>query len=470
MNRRRFVCLLILVALLPAVAQEITLEQYLDRVQENHPFFNKEALKIAIEERGADAFLGGQEWNFDLTPSYSRLGEVSAGEIATGAEAADRGTIEVGAQRLFWSTGGMLGLGLSSSYSNLHFSGLSTESYSHGVNLSYAQPLLKNRGGALYRSGYDVSLFNAERVRVEIQETREAFLLEKAQKFLDWALAAEQIRIGERRLELAREQLGQVQRRFASNLVDRVDVLRGEDAVRAAEQGLLQLRSVWKATQAELAVLAGDPGLYDLSPAFDLFSLSDLPDVESDFVAIAENARVLEPLHVVLAQLAEQRRGLEEELRADLTLSVAAGLRGSDEKIADSLDILNPDFTIALEYKVPSAHVTTEARIASIQAQTTQIQQEMRSIGVELQAALRGLAVQITDMENILELGRQQIESAQQTTDEELKLYNQGRGSLTFVIRSRDNEQNARLGQARSAVLYHTLMLQYRALVDQLAP
>ncbi len=71
-----------------------------------------------------------------------------------------------------------------------------------------------------------------------------------------------------------------------------------------------------------------------------------------------------------------------------------------------------------------------------------------------LRAVLGGLYVQIRDMEKILELGGQQIESAQQTTAEELKLYNQGRGSLTFVIQSRDNEQNARLAQAGNVLRF----------------
>ena len=305
---------------------------------------------------------------------------------------------------------------------------------------------------------------------MEIAESQEGFLLGKAQKFLDWALSDEQIRIGERRLDLAKEQLGQVQRRFSSNLVDRVDVLRAEDAVRGAEQALLQLGSVWKAKQAELAVLAGDESLYEATPSFDLFALSDPPDVDADAAALAEDARVLGPLEVVLAQLAEQRRGLEEELRSELTLSVSGGVKGTDAKVLDSLlDTVHPDFPVALEYKVPSGHTATEAKIAKIEAQNVQIRQEMRSIVVDLQAALRGLHVQIRDMEKILELGGAQIESAQQTTAGELKTYNQGRGALTFVIQSRDNEQNARLMQAGNAALYHTLVLQYRALMDKLA-
>ena len=462
--------LLVLIAAFPAAAQEITLEEYLDRVRENHPFFNKEELKVAVEERDAESYLGGQEWVFSLSPSYSRLGEVSAGGMVTGAEAADQGTVEVGASRLFWSTGGTLGLGISSGYSNMRFTGVSdpTEMYSQGVSLSYAQPLLKNRGGVLYRLGYDVSRYNAERVRVEIEETQENFLLEKAQKFLGWALADEQIRIGQRRLELAREQLMQVERRFDSNLVDRVDVLRGEDAVRSAEQALLQLGSQWKAKQAELAVLAGDESLFEASPSFDLFALSEPPDVDADAAELAREARVLKPLQLALEQLAVQRRGLEEERRKELTLRVAAGLAGSDETLIDSLDLLNPDFTIALEYKVPSGHVAVDARIAKIEAQSVQIREEMRSIAVDMRAALRGLYIQIRDVEKILKLGGQQIESAQQTTAEELKLYTQGRGSLTFVIQSRDNEQNARLAEAGNAALYHSLMLQYHALMDEL--
>jgi len=51
-----------------------------------------------------------------------------------------------------------------------------------------------------------------------------------------------------------------------------------------------------------------------------------------------------------------------------------------------------------------------------------------------------------------------------------LKLYNQGRGDLTFVIQSRDNEENAKLTYAQNSTLYHKLILQYRSLLDELLP
>jgi hypothetical protein len=65
-------------------------------------------------------------------------------------------------------------------------------------------------------------------------------------------------------------------------------------------------------------------------------------------------------------------------------------------------------------------------------------------------------------------LNRSQIESAQAKTREEVRLYEQGRNLLTFVIQSRDDEQIAELTYAQNAVNYQSLVIQYRALMDGL--
>ncbi|MFQ5823388.1 MAG: hypothetical protein ACE5JB_04970 [bacterium] len=71
-------------------------------------------------------------------------------------------------------------------------------------------------------------------------------------------------------------------------------------------------------------------------------------------------------------------------------------------------------------------------------------------------------------MEKVLTLNQEQIESAKAKTEEELKLYNQGRGELTFVIQSQDSEQNAKFTYAGNAPTYHKLLIEYRALMNQL--
>ena len=50
----------------------------------------------------------------------------------------------------------------------------------------------------------------------------------------------------------------------------------------------------------------------------------------------------------------------------------------------------------------------------------------------------------------------------------EVERYNSGRGELTFVIQSQDNEMAARLAYARNAATYQALGLQLRALTDSL--
>jgi hypothetical protein len=52
--------------------------------------------------------------------------------------------------------------------------------------------------------------------------------------------------------------------------------------------------------------------------------------------------------------------------------------------------------------------------------------------------------------------------------NEELELYNRGEGELTFVIQSRENEQNARLVYVESATMYHKLLYYYWDLFDAL--
>ena len=68
----------------------------------------------------------------------------------------------------------------------------------------------------------------------------------------------------------------------------------------------------------------------------------------------------------------------------------------------------------------------------------------------------------------LLNLNRQQIDAAKQTTREEWRLYNQGRNDLATVIHSEDREQLARFTYAQNAGRYQVLYLQLQSLLDAL--
>ena len=89
-------------------------------------------------------------------------------------------------------------------------------------------------------------------------------------------------------------------------------------------------------------------------------------------------------------------------------------------------------------------------------------------MSLTLTSTLINIYVQIEEMEEVLRLNKEQIQSAKRRTAEELKLYNQGRGEMTFVIQSQDSEENSKLTYAVNAVTYHKLIIAYRSLMDQL--
>ena len=122
------------------------------------------------------------------------------------------------------------------------------------------------------------------------------------------------IGIDKGRLSLANEQLDQVVKRFNANLVDRVDVLRAKDAVRIAGQTILQLESLWKATQAELAVTAGSETLYNKSPSYDIYALEDPPGPDEASGILEERSRILKTFDILKSQLDHQREGLLEQM------------------------------------------------------------------------------------------------------------------------------------------------------------
>ncbi|MCK4823806.1 TolC family protein, partial [bacterium] len=218
----------------------------------------------------------------------------------------------------------------------------------------------------------------------------------------------------------------------------------------------------------ELAVITQSAELYKKSPVFDLYTLEELPGIEESVIGLKKQSRLLQTFDILKEQLVCSRDGLIEQKRPQLNLSLSGSLNGSDEEIGKSLELSKPDASVSLEFSTPLGNRGIKSGIEKADLQIKKLQEEKRDIEITLEATLRNLLIRIVDMESILKLNQAQIESAQEKTEEELKMYNQGRGQLTFVIQSRDNEQNARLGYAGNAALYHTLLLQYHALLDEL--
>ena len=451
-------------------AQTITQEKFLDQLKQVHPIFEKERMTSQIEKADRSSFLGAEDWNLLSSISFSH--EEPSVAFA-GPERTDALSVSGGVERAFWGTGGRLSASFSSSRAGIEidpFYRFPESFYQNQLSVSYTHPLLKNKNGFLDRLQYSLKRFDVDVSEVQALENMENFLSSSADKFLDWVLLTEQRTIASDRLRLAEEELARTEKKRRAHLVDQIDVIRAADAVRIGKQNQMLVESQWKSLQAELAVLSQNDELLNLIPKFDLYQMQELAGLEDAILQLRKKSRIITAINIRLRQLELARRGFDETSKPNLSLLAQFNTKRLDESFWTSLGMDKPDALIGLQLRLPLENRTAKHKLTQTDLQISQLEKQLEEVSLELSSALTHLHIQIKELEGVLQLNQEQIESAREKTEEELKLYNQGRGDLTFVIQSRDNEENAKLTHAQNSIFYHKLILQYRALMDELLP
>jgi outer membrane protein TolC len=474
-----FMLLLVFILVQHGHAETITMGEFLGLIQERHPFFEKESLSVEIENKAQEGLLGSEDWNLGGTSFFTHQKLLASSAFSP--DRLDVLGIDAAAERAFWKTGGRFSLSWSSQFSDQKLADIvipfptgsmvvptgPSEFYQHRVYASYAQPLLQNYSGKLDRLEYELSDYEIDFTEVQILENQEGFLVDLAGRFLDWVLLTEQKRIAEERKLLAEEELERTVEKRKSYLVDQVDVLRAEDAVRIAEQNVVLIESQWKALRAELSVICQSEKMCQKNPEFDLYRIEQLPSPEEARLQLRDQSRILTTLGIRRSQLLHLRGGYEEQGRPQLSLNLGAGLQGGDDEFVDALKLDKPDMSVSLMFRYPLGNRTAQANVAKTTLEIHKLEKEIENISLDLESGVVNLLILIEEFEKVLDLNREQIRSSSAKTEEELSLYKQGRSDLTFVILSRDNEQQAKLTYAQNATTYQKLILQYRALMDE---
>ena len=460
--------------------ETVSLEDFLDLVKTNHPLIVEENLTPEIETERRFRYTTSRDWVLGGQASLYHSKPISTGSFTPST--LDIVGVSASLSRSLWSTGGHLDLGWYTDYTeqtlpSLSFPGSGGSEaittgfprlYEHTLSLSFTKSILRNYGGQLNRLDYDLAEYTVDISRLQAIENQEQFLLEIALTFVDWALLEEQKKIMDQRLQLAQDQLELTTEKRRANLVDEVDVLRSEDAVRAARQNAFLLDSRSRAKQAELAVLAQTDSIRQLRPDYNLYQLVTYPSFSEAIVTLEHNSRALKILEARHEQLQKLQGGFDESEKPNLDFNVGLAMKGGDNSLGNSLELTKPDFFLSLMFTQPLGARAARSNVYQTKLELQQNQVRYQRILLDLKSRLDALMIQLTDFEEILRLNQQEIESAQQKSEEELRLYNQGRGELTFVIQARDNMQNARLLYSENAAGYHRLYLQYLALSDLL--
>ena len=458
-------------SIIPGVVQagEVDLEQYLQQIRSSHPFFIQQALSGEIEREQQHRFLGEEDWVVNASPSYSHY-ERSKISSAFVVEKQDSLTLNAGLERTFWTDGSRLSIDYDYTYTDQLFGQPvgSFDEHGNGINITYSLPLMKNKGGVLSRLDYELQAYSIDLTEINSIESQENFLEQQALLFIDWVFITEQRQIAENRLILANNELTHTKNKFRSRVVAEVDVLRAQDAVINARQDLSTIETQWRAFQAELATQSNNPFPDQMVPRFDLYTLQTVPPVDQALELLQKNIRQLRAIDLQMAQMEKLESGLGNQLKPELDLVLAGGLRSEASDLSGSARFNQPQYMIGVNFRYPLGQRSVTADISKARLQQQQLRAKRTSLSRQLEAQLRNMLVQLNELEGIIALNKEQIEVAQLRTAAELKRYNQGRSELSFVIQSRDNEQNARLGYAANAASYQKLWLRYKSLTDAL--
>ena len=259
-------------------AQTINLEEFIDQLKTTHPIFEKEEItsQILLEEK--NSLLGSEDWNVfgsagisHIEPSYTFMEPKKTDAFTFGG----------GAERLYWKTGGRLVANFTSSFIDIGPSfGYPDPSIQNQVDISYFHPLMKNKNGFLDRLQFELKQFDINFSEIQSKENLEDFILSASDKFLDWVFLSEQENIIGERIKLSEEQLARTIKKKEAHLVDQVDVIRAEDAVRFWNQYLVSVESQSDALQAELSILIDNEEMINFNPSYDLYKYNKLSSLD----------------------------------------------------------------------------------------------------------------------------------------------------------------------------------------------
>lgn len=465
-----------------AAAQVVTMDEYLERVKTTNPYFRVEKMQKDIAQKESDRYLGRQDWRLNANSSINHVEPLQISPFDP--DRVDVFVLGAGTERSFWGSGSRLTVDWQTDVTDQKIPGFSIPGPGGGIEIpigpptfyrnilsaTWSLPLMQNSGGELDRLEYDLSLYDIDINDVTALENQENYLLDVGSTFIQWALAEEQIRIAEDRLDMATEELERSERKRSAFLVDEVDVLRSRDALLGTQSALYLIESQWKAVQAELATLAEDAEIYQSKPQYDIYDLPGPPEIESFVDYVTHRTRLVRTLEFQLEQIVRLEQGYDDIKKPELALNFRAALLGGDEDFTGSFEMTNPDVGIGLVFSYPINNRTATADVEKTRLQIRQLELSIQNTQLSLEAAARTIIVRMRELRDVIDSNIEQISSNKKRTEEEIKLYTQGRNDLTFVIQSRDRVALSELEYAGNAAEYHHLLLQLRALSDELLP
>ncbi|KAA0446151.1 MAG: TolC family protein [Candidatus Thioglobus sp.] len=439
--------------------QALTEQSFVQQLKEAHPFFKQQALTSAVRQVEKRATTANQDWIIGINSDYQR--EKNAKDAAAIYDNLDTTSAGISATKKFTNTGSQFTLKHTWREKSKDLNTNRSQ-----FSLDYNLPLLRNWGGINDRLGTDVADIEISKNSLERLEAEEAFMLKNLLRFFDLAYAQKQQMINKNRLELTQKELTLVQKKYASSVVEKVDVLLQKDAYQKAKQQLLQAQQELTLLRHEIAITL-NIDFEQVVAQVDLYKTYNPKSIVL-WTYLQKNSRVLKINKLVEKALNRQLLSFKNQSKVQLDLNLNLSSAGEDDSYSNSLEKQSSAWKVGLGLVYPLGSTKSNSDVEKVNIQLQSLKQSKHEQLLDIYTQAKTLKEKTVLLEEILASNEIQIKIAKERTIEEKQRYSNGNGQASFVINAQNNEQTAQLNYAQSGRNYQKSVLQFRAAIDLL--
>ena len=449
----------------------VDLTTYLTWVKLYHPFFKDQSLSQSIQDQAVLGQEGVSDWRLFVELGSNKLEPIQESDFSP--TKVQTHYLSISTQKKVLPVGGVFQVYGRSIQRNQFLNPIQFGDqmvsfglgrlYENRLGLSYTQPLLKNRKGRLDR----FPIFQAEK-RAEANQYRkkineDAFLAMATQRYIAWALNVELLQLTQKQLDSARDQLAQTKRKYAQNLVERLDVLRAEDDVRLNQQKRITIASQVADAAIALSLLSGKPRSALATPDFDLERLQAI----SGAVSFEETYQAqLFFLDLALQERVKQAK--KEASRSSLDVVVDLSLLGGSDSVRSSLSLDKSDHSLSLLYQRSLQNRRARSDFKQSVLGLDQLELRREEARLQFETKKRQLLEQLKATQDQILLSRAHIKSSKKRVDEERRLYDLGKGNLNFVIQAKSYYYQTEIQYRQNLAQAQLYYVDYLNLTSQL--
>lgn len=397
------------------------------------PGYQKISLQLDRSKQQKEIYNSAQDWRIGVNSSYTS--QTLQDNLLNPSNLENTYNISPRISRPIFATGGQLSLAYEWNKNNFA-NRANTDYHNSTIEVSYSQPLLKNYLGIVDRLDIDLSQFDIYISKLKITEQQQSYIANQLRLFFDWARYQEQLILSKKQLNLAKELLDKVTKKFNNSVVEEVDVLSQKELVLTRQQAVLNLEQLLFSSREKIAKLLNDEEINEQFAEFDFDQTLVLPNDKQ-----IENSALFQILKLSIAKSKRNIETLKNQRKAQLNLDLTAKAQGQNADYQQTLNHTSPEYTLALNYEYPLGNRGAKASLSQeyslLNEQQLNYQQQLQAETANLINVKRN----INFLKQQFQLSTERLKNAKKRSKQQQTRYEFAQIDISLVIDALNEEQ-----------------------------